>query len=109
MTNLYDTSFFLHVAVCAVLVAAFVLYLKPWRRQKQDAEGRYADMANDIIVRIMSCKTHEEVKEWQDKVDQFYLDNYDMLGYDKSIRLYEEMSAAVITRIKQLRSAGIKH
>lgn len=101
MTNLYDSDFWKHVAVGAFLILCFIwfLYRRPKQLASKDIEvSRCRNICETILTCIKEAESVNELVQYQDEADQFFIDNYDLLGYKQSMEFYNTMTQAVINR-----------
>lgn len=93
MTNLFDNTFLTHVAVITVLILAFIFFLF-WGKASKKALGEDVELARckhivDTIIQVINERlTDQELEMYQAEADQFFTDNYDLLGYKQSMAFY---------------------
>lgn len=107
MTSLIDKDFWLHVAVCAALIVVFVYFLyfgKDAKRLGYEATeiARCKNIAEAIEATIQESESENELDLFQSEVEQFFIDNYEILGYKQSMKFYNELTLAGINRRKEL-------
>lgn len=56
-----------------------------------------------IIEVIREAESENELDLYQSEVEQFFIDNYEILGYKRSMKFYNEMTLAGINRRKELK------
>jgi hypothetical protein len=101
-------SFITHVIVVAGLVFGFILLLRWPRRshiRNHDVTNltRCKDTADKLREQIYKCNTEADLEALENTVDYFFSDNYDIIGHNMSMKLYQNLTVAIMTRRNKLR------
>lgn len=109
MANLVDNTFLTHVAVGTVLILGFMFFLFRGKASKksirEDIElTRCKNIVDTIVQVIGESQSDNELNSYQGEADQFFTDNYDLLGYKHSMAFYNRMTQAVIRRRQQIKA-----
>lgn len=111
MSNLYDSTFWIHVAIGALFLILFIGMLYCDKLFKKivhdyDQDDIELNRANNFVSEVIRCigesETVQELKSYQNEADQFFIDNYEVFGQEQSMKFYNTMTQAVIKRQNEL-------
>ena len=111
MNKLYDNTFWLHVLIGSALIILFVYFFYFGKGAKKSSWettelARCRQIVATIVAVIQEAESEAELDQYQNEAEQFFVDNYEFLGFDRSNKFYQEMTAAGIKRRKELKQTA---